>query len=72
MVCCLYQLINSLTTRIGTLRLIVLANSSLWLVLSNALDESKEAENTEVSLLTYYDTVCLSKKKHTCQCHVVT
>jgi len=35
---------------IGTLRLINLANSRLWLVLSNALDASKKAENTGVSL----------------------
>ena len=46
------QLNNNLTMHIGTLRLIDLANSRLWLVLSYALDPSKKAENTGVSLLT--------------------
>jgi len=52
MVCCLYQLNNSLTMHIDTLRLVSLANSRLWLVLSNALDAPKNAETTRVSFFT--------------------
>jgi len=36
---------------IGALRFIDLANSRLWLVLSNALDASKKAEKTGVFCL---------------------
>jgi len=42
----------SLTMHMGILRLINLANGRLWLVLSNASDAYKKAENTGVSLLT--------------------
>jgi len=44
--------------------LISLANRRLLLVLSNALDAPKNPENSGKSLLTYYDTVCLSKNTH--------
>jgi len=51
MVCCLYELINSLTMHIGTLRLYHLAKSRLWLVLSNAFYASKNAEKKTVVYL---------------------
>jgi len=41
---------------------VISANSRLWLVLSNALDASKNAENTGVLLFTYYES--LSKNMH--------